>query len=62
MYDPLKGAVTLDGTDLRKFSQKDVWAKIAFVMQDIFLFPGTVLDNLRVLRTDIGPPTARIIR
>jgi ATP-binding cassette subfamily B protein len=53
MYDPLKGAVTLDGIDLRKFRQADVWAKIAFVMQDIFLFPGTVLDNLRVLRTDI---------
>lgn len=53
MYDPTAGRITIDGTDLRDKRQRDVWGKIGFVMQDIFLFPGTVTDNLRVLRSDI---------
>lgn len=53
LYDPTAGRITLDGTDIRSFAQDDLRRKIGFVMQDIFLFPGSVTDNLRVLRPDI---------
>lgn len=59
MYDPIAGRITIDGVDLRNKRQRDVWGKIGFVMQDIFLFPGTVTDNLRVLRSDIPEERVR---
>lgn len=58
MYDPTAGRITLDGVDLRHIRQHDVRKKMSLVMQDIFLFPGTVLDNLRALRSDI--PAERV--
>ncbi len=58
LYDPTSGCITLDGTDLRAFKQDDLRKKVSLVMQDIFLFPGTVLDNLRALRSDI--PAERV--
>lgn len=59
MYDPTSGCIKLDGTDIRSFAQDDLRRKIGFVMQDIFLFPGTVTDNLRVLRSDIPEEQVR---
>ncbi|MBD3337440.1 MAG: ATP-binding cassette domain-containing protein [Candidatus Eisenbacteria bacterium] len=52
-YEPNGGRITLDGIDIRDYSQK-AWRKnIGLVLQDIHLFPGTLGDNLRVLRDDI---------
>ena len=47
--DPTSGRVTVDGTDLRDFTQAAWRERIGLVLQEIYLFPGTVLDNLRVL-------------
>ncbi len=52
-YDPVKGRITLDGLDIRQVDQQSILKKMSLVLQDIILFPGNVLDNLRVLRTDI---------
>ncbi len=52
-YDPQQGRITIDGQDIRSFKQNDLRKKISLVLQDIFLFPGDLLDNLRVLRKDI---------
>lgn len=53
-YEPSQGAVTLDGVDIRRYQQR-VWrGKIGLVLQDIHLFPGTLGDNLRVLRDDVS--------
>ncbi len=57
-YDPQQGDITIDGKDIKSFRQSDLRKKISLVLQDIFLFPGNLLDNLRVLRKDIPEKNA----
>ena len=45
-YDPQKGAIKIDGVDIRKFALKDLRDHIAVVFQDNFLFSGTIRDNI----------------
>lgn len=44
--DPQAGAVTIDGVDVRKIGLRDLRDHVGLVLQDVHLFPGTVLDNL----------------
>ncbi|MCK4979155.1 MAG: ABC transporter ATP-binding protein, partial [Candidatus Delongbacteria bacterium] len=53
-YDPDKGSITIDGIDLKEIKQSSLRSKMSLVLQDIFLFPGNIMDNLRVLRNDIS--------
>jgi ATP-binding cassette, subfamily B, bacterial len=46
-YDAREGRVLLDGTDVREMRLPAVRANVSMVLQDTFLFNGTVLDNLR---------------
>jgi ATP-binding cassette subfamily B protein len=46
LYDPTKGSVRLDGRDLRSFTPAERVRKIGFILQEPFLFTGTVRDNL----------------
>jgi len=46
-YDATRGAVLLDGVDVREMKMDDVWDRIGFVPQKAFLFSGTVATNLR---------------
>ncbi len=52
LYDPTAGRVTIDGLDLRDATFASLRDKIAFVGQDTFLFAATVMENLRLGRTD----------
>jgi ATP-binding cassette, subfamily B, multidrug efflux pump len=52
-YDPQKGRITVDGRDIRDFPVKAWRGQIGLVLQDIFLFPGSVADNLRVFDNTI---------
>ena len=45
-YDPTKGAVYLDGLDLRQIKQASLRALIGVVTQDVILFNDTVLNNI----------------
>lgn len=45
-YDPSDGAVLLDGIDLRQLSVTDFRRQIGVVLQDAFLFFGTIADNV----------------
>ncbi|MEM6458055.1 MAG: ABC transporter ATP-binding protein [Planctomycetota bacterium] len=45
-YDPTAGRVTLDGTDLRRFDVEAYRRTLGVVEQDVFLFDGTVADNI----------------
>lgn len=45
-YDPLEGAVLLDGVDLRRWRKQDLRSRIGLVMQDVFIFSGTLKDNI----------------
>jgi ABC-type multidrug transport system fused ATPase/permease subunit len=51
-YDPVEGAILLDGVDLRDLSFKSLRASIGLVLQDNFLFSGTVADNIRYARPE----------
>ncbi len=46
LYEPERGAVLLDGTDLRQIDPADLRRNIGCVPQDVFLFHGTVRDNI----------------
>jgi len=51
-YEYSAGSVTIDGRDIRTIPTSDLRSDIALVMQDIFLFRGTILDNIT-----LGDPT-----
>ncbi len=53
-YEPTSGAITLDGRDIRDYKQREWRKTIGLVLQDIHLFPGTLGDNLCVMREDMG--------
>ena len=46
LYDAGKGAVLLDGQDIRTYSPVERTKKIGFILQEPFLFTGTVRDNI----------------
>ena len=51
-YDPSRGAVLLDGVDLRQLSRDTLHRAVSYVAQDVFLFNETVAFNLTVGRPD----------
>ena len=51
-YDPTSGAVTLDGVDLRRFSQTELRRHVVMVTQENFMFDGTIADNIRFGRPE----------
>jgi ABC-type multidrug transport system fused ATPase/permease subunit len=51
-YDPVDGAILLDGVDLRDLSFKTLRASVGLVLQDNFLFSGTIADNIRYARPE----------
>ncbi|MEW8973540.1 MAG: ABC transporter ATP-binding protein [Tissierellaceae bacterium] len=51
-YDVSKGAILLDGVDIRDLSQEDLRRKIGIVSQDTMLFTGSVSDNIRFGKED----------
>jgi ABC-type multidrug transport system fused ATPase/permease subunit len=53
LRDVTGGAVRLDGADVRDLDPHSLRSRIAFVAQDVFLFTGTVLDNVRLFDRSI---------
>ena len=51
-YDPLSGVVRVDGTDLRDVELRSYRRQLGVVLQDPFLFSGTIADNLRFGRPE----------
>ncbi|MCA1041005.1 ABC transporter ATP-binding protein/permease [Bacillus infantis] len=51
-YDPTDGAVLIDGHNLREVSLKSLRSKISVVLQDTFIFSGTIGENIRFGRPD----------
>ena len=46
-YDANKGKVVLGGVEIRKLTQEYIGKKVGMVLQDPFLFSGSILDNVR---------------
>src|SRR5213080_1454310 len=53
-YDVQKGRILLDGVDVRDWDLQSLRENFAVVLQDIFLFTGTVASNIRLGREDIS--------
>ncbi|MEJ5314428.1 MULTISPECIES: ABC transporter ATP-binding protein [Anaerolinea] len=51
-YDVDEGAIRIDGQDIRTLRMDDLREKLGLVLQDTFLFSGTVMDNIRYGRLD----------
>ena len=51
-YDVTEGRVLVDGKDVRTLTQHSLRANIGIVQQDVFLFAGTIYDNIRYGRPD----------
>ena len=45
-YDPKEGSVTMDGVDLRDMKLDSLRDNLSYVLQDVFLFNGTVRENI----------------
>ena len=53
-YDVDRGAVTIDGTDIRDCTRGSVRGAYAMVLQDTWVFRGTIFDNIAYGRPDAG--------
>jgi ATP-binding cassette subfamily B protein/subfamily B ATP-binding cassette protein MsbA len=51
-FDVTEGAVCIDGYDVRAVTQASLRSQLGIVLQDTFLFAGTVADNIRYGRLD----------
>lgn len=53
-HDPTAGSIRVDGFDLRRVTQSSLRRQMGIVLQDPFLFSGTVSENIRFGRLDAG--------
>ncbi|MGM7724047.1 ABC transporter ATP-binding protein [Metabacillus sp. Hm71] len=51
-YDVSEGRITIDGININQISRDQLRKQMAFVLQDTFLFQGTILENIRYGRLD----------
>ena len=51
-YDVTDGRITVDGQDIRALTQESLRKNIGIIQQDVFLFAGTVRENIRYGRPD----------
>jgi ABC-type multidrug transport system fused ATPase/permease subunit len=58
-YDVNRGAIRIDGVDLREMDPADLRRRIGTVLQDVFLFSGTVDRNIRLGETSIPAEKVR---
>ncbi|MBR3058672.1 MAG: ABC transporter ATP-binding protein [Clostridiales bacterium] len=51
-YEPTSGKILIDGTPIDHYTQQSLRRKIGIVQQDVYLFAGTVFENIRYGRPD----------
>lgn len=52
-YDPQKGRITVDGIDIRDIDKGELRKRFALVLQDIYLFPGSIKSNIALESEEI---------
>ena len=55
LYEVSRGRILLDGVDLRAIPQRELRRRVGMVLQDVFLFSGTIEDNLALGRAGARP-------
>jgi ABC-type multidrug transport system fused ATPase/permease subunit len=58
-YDPARGQILLDGVDLRDWSKSELRSHIGFVLQDVFIFSGNLVDNITLGQDAISSETVQ---
>jgi ATP-binding cassette, subfamily B, multidrug efflux pump len=53
LYDVDRGSIRIDGVDLREWPQRELRLRVAMVLQDVFLFSGSIEQNLALGREEI---------
>jgi len=53
-YDPTRGRILVDGVDLLRWPQAVLRRRLAMVLQDVFLFSGSIADNIALERADLS--------
>jgi len=51
-YDINKGEILIDGKNIKEYSKKSIRKNVGIVLQNTFLFKGTILENIRYARPD----------
>lgn len=59
-YDVSSGSIKIDGVDIQDYSREDVRSHFAMVLQDTWLFNGTILDNIRYGSAEYGQDDERV--
>jgi ATP-binding cassette subfamily B protein len=59
LYEPTRGRILLDGVDLRELPQAALRSRLAMVLQDVFLFSGSVAENIALGRSGVGGEEVR---
>ncbi len=52
MYDTVSGTITIDGVDIREMEMNSLRRNVAIVSQEVYIFRGTIMDNIRYGRPD----------
>ncbi|MGA6973090.1 MAG: ABC transporter ATP-binding protein [Candidatus Binatus sp.] len=58
-YDVTSGRILVDGVDVREWDLAALRREIGYVQQDVFLFAGDVMENIRLSRTDLSEADVR---
>jgi ABC-type multidrug transport system fused ATPase/permease subunit len=59
-YDPNQGAIHLDGINLKDWSKRELRSHIGLVMQDVFIFSGSLQDNILLGQEEIETDTINL--
>ena len=59
-YDVQKGAILVDGKDVKEWKQDELRRRTSLVLQDVFLFSGSVAENIRMGQNGDGHDAERI--
>jgi len=59
LYDVRRGRILIDGVDIREMTQAALRRRVAVVLQDVFLFSGSIAENIALERPEVGPEEIR---
>ncbi|MBQ3507290.1 MAG: ATP-binding cassette domain-containing protein, partial [Clostridia bacterium] len=52
MYDVVSGSITIDGVDIKDIEMNSLRRNVAIVSQEVYIFRGTILDNIRYAKPE----------
>lgn len=52
MYDVVSGSITIDGVDIKNIEMNSLRRNVAIVSQEVYIFRGTILDNIRYAKPE----------